>query len=96
MILMSICHRDIWYGKKKSFNNVNIKSPLRYPGGKFKSIKQISQLLPEDFTEYREPFVGGGSVFIYLKQQYPDLKIWINDLNPELFYFWKIAQSDLA
>ncbi|MEY3826556.1 MAG: hypothetical protein RLZZ148_1372, partial [Cyanobacteriota bacterium] len=21
--------------------------------------------------------------------------IWINDLNPELFLFWKIAQSDL-
>jgi DNA adenine methylase len=28
-------------------------------------------------------------------KQYPHLKIWINDLNPELFYFWKIAQSNL-
>ena len=40
--------------------------------------------------------MGGGSVFISLKQQYPDLKIWINDLNSELFYFWKIAQSNLS
>lgn len=39
--------------------------------------------------------MGGGSVFIYLKQQYPELKIWINDLNPELYFFWKIAQIDL-
>lgn len=72
-----------------------IKSPLRYPGGKSRAIKTIIQYLPEYFCEYREPFVGGGSVFIYLKQNYPYLKIWINDLNPELFLFWKIAQSDL-
>jgi len=73
-----------------------LKSPLRYPGGKSKAIKQIIEYLPESFHEYREPFVGGGSVFIYLKQKFPDLKIWINDLNTELFLFWKIAQSDLS
>lgn len=72
-----------------------IKSPLRYPGGKSKSIKKIIEYLPDSFSEFREPFVGGGSLFIYLKQQYPHLKIWINDLNCELFLFWKIAQSDL-
>jgi DNA adenine methylase len=72
-----------------------IKSPLRYPGGKSKAIKQIAEYLPESFSEFREPFVGGGSVFIYLKQKFPNLKIWINDLNCELFLFWKYAQSHL-
>jgi DNA adenine methylase len=72
-----------------------IKSPLRYPGGKSKAIPQIEKQLPTYFSEYREPFVGGGSVFIYLKQKYPSLKVWINDLNPEVYLFWKIAQSNL-
>jgi DNA adenine methylase len=72
-----------------------IKSPLRYPGGKSRAIKIIERYFPENFSEYREPFVGGGSLFIYIKQKYPDVKIWINDLNPELFMFWKVAQSDL-
>lgn len=72
-----------------------IKSPLRYPGGKSKAIKQIIEYLPESFSEFREPFVGGGSVFIYLKQKFPTLKIWINDLNCELFLFWKYSQSHL-
>ena len=54
----------------------------------------MERFLPADFDEYREPFVGGGSFFIYLRQKYPDLKIWINDLNPELYYFWKYAQID--
>ncbi|WP_414755028.1 DNA adenine methylase [Anabaena sp. CCY 9910] len=72
-----------------------LKSPLRYPGGKSKAIKQIIEYLPASFHEYREPFVGGGSVFIYLKQKFPKLKIWINDLNTELFLFWRLAQSNL-
>jgi DNA adenine methylase len=71
-----------------------VKSPLRYPGGKSRAIQQMKFLLPKEFEEYREPFVGGGSFFIYLKQAYPKLKIWINDLNPELYYFWKYAQID--
>ncbi|MEL4894632.1 DNA adenine methylase [Crocosphaera sp. Alani8] len=74
-----------------------IKSPLRYPGGKSRAIKQIQGQFPDkfNFSEYREPFVGGGSMFIYLKQVYPNIDIWINDLNPELYLFWKVAQSDL-
>lgn len=71
-----------------------IKSPLRYPGGKSRAIQVMKHLLPKEFVEYREPFVGGGSFFIYLKQKRPDLRIWINDLNPELYCFWKYAQID--
>jgi DNA adenine methylase len=71
-----------------------IKSPLRYPGGKSKAIEQIIPLIP-DFEEYREPFVGGGSVFLTLKQLYPDKTYWINDLYTELYTFWEYAQKDL-
>lgn len=71
-----------------------IKSPLRYPGGKSRAIQRMKFLLPKGIEEYREPFVGGGSFFIYLRQAYPKLKIWINDLNPELYYFWKYVQID--
>ena len=72
----------------------HLRSPLRYPGGKSRAVQRMKYLLPADFEEYREPFVGGGSFFIYLKQKRPTLKIWINDLNPELYYFWKYAQID--
>jgi len=71
-----------------------LKSPLRYPGGKAKAIPQIAAYMPTGFEEYREPFVGGGSVFIYIRQTYPQVKVWINDLNYDLFCFWQCAQSD--
>ena len=70
-----------------------IKSPLRYPGGKSKAIKQISMLIPQ-FDEFREPFVGGGSVFIYLKQKHPKKKFWINDIYESLFYFWRECRDN--
>jgi DNA adenine methylase len=72
-----------------------LKSPLRYPGGKSKALNTIVKYLPDNFSEFREPFVGGGSVFIYLKQKFPNRKFWINDLNPELYCFWKVAQTNL-
>lgn len=72
-----------------------IKSPLRYPGGKSKALDQISECLPLRFSEFREPFVGGCSVFIYIRQKFPQVKVCINDLNRELYLFWKTAQSNV-
>jgi DNA adenine methylase len=71
-----------------------IKSPLRYPGGKSRAVELIFSLLPE-FDEFREPFLGGGSVFVYVKQKYSLRKFWGNDLYFELFKFWEYAQKDV-
>lgn len=71
-----------------------IKSPLRYPGGKSRAVKIISKLLP-DFEEFREPFLGGGSIYLHTKQTYPNKKYWVNDLYLELYKFWEYAQKDI-
>ena len=71
-----------------------IRSPLRYPGGKSKALDKIFPLIP-DYSSFREPFVGGGSVFIALKQKYPEREYWINDLNYDLYLFWKYSQQGI-
>ena len=70
------------------------KTPLRYPGGKSRACTKISQFLPNMYTyrEFREPFLGGGSVAIYLTKMYPSLSIWVNDLYEPLVNFWKEIQ----
>jgi len=73
-----------------------IKSPLRYPGGKQKAIAKITNYLPPSFQEYREPFIGGGSVFFYILQTDPSLNYWINDLNEELYHFWLQSKLNLT
>ncbi len=71
-----------------------IKSPLRYPGGKSRAIRLMSKLIPE-FNEYREPFLGGGSLFVYLKQKYPDRMFWVNDLYEPLYHFWTGTKNNV-
>jgi DNA adenine methylase len=70
-----------------------IRSPLRYPGGKSRAVEKIAGLIPA-FDEFREPFVGGGSVFIHLKQKFPGKKFWINDFYTDLAVFWQEIQVD--
>ncbi len=73
------------------------KSPLRYPGGKSRALKQIIPLLPPNIKEYREPFVGGGSVFFAIRSIFQDRieAYWINDLNYDLYCFWKHTRDNV-
>ena len=69
-----------------------IKTPLRYPGGKSRAAEKLVDMMPY-FVEYREPFLGGGSVFLKTIQRYPDRKYWINDLYYDLYCFWFAVQN---
>ena len=66
----------------------SLKTPLRYPGGKSKAIKTLSKWYPKTISEYREPFIGGGSIAIDVTKSNPDIPIWINDLYVPLYNFW--------
>jgi DNA adenine methylase len=70
------------------------KSPLRYPGGKSRIAKILVDQFPE-FDEYREPFLGGGSVFIETKRRFPGKTFCINDAYFDLFKFWQQTQIDV-
>ena len=74
----------------------SLKTPLRYPGGKSRACVKLAQYLPDmkQFTEFREPFLGGGSVALYMTKQYPHLDIWVNDLYGPLYNFWKELQHN--
>ncbi len=65
-----------------------ITTPLRYPGGKARALKKILPLIPKEFSEYREPFLGGASLFLALKQMHPEAKFRINDFNYNVYCFW--------
>ena len=72
------------------------KTPLRYPGGKSRAVTKMGQYLPDlrEYKEFREPFLGGGSVSIYLSKMYPNLSIWVNDLYEPLVNFWLSIQNN--
>ena len=72
----------------------SLKTPLRYPGGKSRAVKYLIPRMPKDMIEYREAFLGGGSVAIAVTKEYPDIPVWVNDLYEPLVNFWKKLQSE--
>jgi len=68
----------------------SLKTPLRYPGGKSRAVVKLLQYLPDlsQVREFREPFLGGGSVSLEITKRYPNIEIWVNDLYEPLYNFW--------
>ena len=73
----------------------SFKTPLRYPGGKSRACTKMDPYFPDlrNYTEFCEPFLGGGSVAIHVAKKYPHLKITVNDLYEPLINFWVQLQQ---
>ena len=74
----------------------SLKTPLRYPGGKSRALSKLFQYIPDlkNYTDYHEPFVGGGSVALEITKRYPLVNIWVNDLYKPLYLFWLALRDD--
>jgi DNA adenine methylase Dam len=73
---------------------MNLKTPLRYPGGKSRALKFLTQYFPERIQAYCEPFLGGGSVAIWVSQNIPDATVLVNDAYYPVFNFWRMLQRE--
>jgi len=67
----------------------NLKPLIKWSGGKSDEIKLFSQYFPMNYNLYIEPFVGGGSVYFYLK---PNNAV-INDIHSDLIDFYTIIKN---
>lgn len=74
------------------------KSFFRYPGGKSRLAKRIFEIIDSkvdlnEINNYMEPFVGGGSMFLYMTQRLPELtKCQINDKDDDIAFIWQSIQ----
>lgn len=61
-------------------NDKVIRSPFFYVGDKFKLIQEIKTYFPENISNFIEPFVGGGTVFLNVKAK----EYLLNDIDSNL------------
>ncbi len=62
----------------KKRKNLLIQPFLKWAGGKRQLIPQMEKYLKKiKYTNYYEPFLGGGSIFLYLQPE----KAVVNDFN---------------
>ena len=72
---------------------------LRWVGSKRKIVHKFKDMFPDinKCIGYIEPFLGGGSVFYYLRQNY-DMEgkpIYLSDINKELITAYRIVRDRL-
>lgn len=65
---------------------------VKWAGGKRALIPDITQVLPESFNDYYEPFLGGGAVFFSLNRRIHK-KAFLSDLNDELILAYQMLQK---
>lgn len=68
------------------------RSPLRYPGGKSRAAKHISNLFDHNITTVASPFFGGGSVEFELMKR--GKHVIASDIFAPLAAFWQQLQLD--
>lgn len=67
---------------------------IAYTGGKAKIAHLLARLRPWEFAEYREPFVGGGAVFNYIRRNVPCERYWINDIHLPVATYHRVLRDD--
>lgn len=69
---------------------LNIKPFVKWAGGKTQLLELIKNLLPIEFNQYYEPFLGGGSLFLKLQPK----KAIISDANEQLINTWSTIKNN--
>lgn len=68
-----------------------IKPFLKWAGGKRQIIGEIKKLMPGEFNNYFEPFIGGGALFFDLERD----NSTINDFNSELINTYECVRDNV-
>jgi len=61
-----------------------LKPIFKWPGGKSREIECFQTFIPQSFSQYIEPFVGGGALYFYLQPK----KSIISDIDSEIINFY--------
>jgi len=88
-----LCHtgRDIKECKMSRIrrNNKLVLPFVKWVGGKRQLLNEVEKHIPEQFSRYYEPFVGGGAVLFYLQPK----NAVINDSNEELVNLYNVIKE---
>ena len=74
---------------------------LKWAGGKGQLIESLVNLFPAEIQtgeikKYAEPFIGGGALFFYVAQNYPQIEnFYISDANQELVLAYTTIQKNV-
>src|SRR5215211_7320840 len=87
--------------QSNSFDFRTAQIPQCYPfvkwaGGKTQLLPELEKYIPDNFTRYFEPFLGGGAFFFYLVSS-KQLKFtaYLSDINKEMINAYRVIKDDV-
>lgn len=84
---------------EEQFRNLSltshIKSPLKWGGGKADIMSSIIEYIPQNINTYYEPFLGSGSVMLYILQKRNVKKCIVGDINQHIIYLFTNIRDNL-
>lgn len=84
-------HTKVLKGQN-SFDGFKSRKPfLKWAGGKTQLIPSLSPFIPDKFSKYIEPFIGGGALFFAINHQ----ESIISDANEELIITYRSVQDNV-
>jgi len=80
----------------KTKNPAGSASPfVQWVGGKRSLLEKYSPIIPIEFGDYYEPFLGGGAMFYHMHSKYKGTKkYFLSDLNEELIVTYKTIATE--
>jgi DNA adenine methylase len=71
--------------------NTLVVPVVKWVGGKRQIIDEIIKYVPDSFSTYYEPFLGGGAVLFELQPK----KAFVNDINEELMNIYEVIKDNV-
>ena len=67
---------------------------VKWAGGKTQLLSEIDQLIPSEFNQYFEPFLGGGAMFFHIISN-KDIQFtaYLSDINDELINAFNVIKN---
>ena len=74
--------------------HMNLRTPLRYPGGKRKLANFVEGLISRNALsgcDYAEPYAGGAGLAVELLRRGAVGQLWLNDIDKGIAAFWDLV-----
>ena len=69
---------------------------VKWAGGKTQLLSRLDEVIPSEFNQYFEPFLGGGAMFFHLiSNKNIRFTAYLSDLNKELINTYRVIQNDV-
>ena len=76
--------------------NNGVPTFVKWAGGKSQLLGQYGPLLPSNFKNYFEPFLGSGAVFFYVKKHFEPEGVLLSDSNEELINAFIVVRDNVG